>query len=169
MTIHPTLHRPRISVLVVSKFTFAIRAGGTPCQWRTISRCRLAMRSSSRGAGFDVHAASPKQRGGVGARITTIVLLPIAPVLTGRALTKNSAPRHEPVICDRPGQRGQGARTGRKVEFQRHRRFGEQTDGRTTTPPDESFMTTMTMAPPTQFPVRLADGSRYPTSSRASA
>ena len=47
--IHPTLHRPRISVLVVSKFTFAIRAGGTPCQWRrTISRCRRATRSSSR-------------------------------------------------------------------------------------------------------------------------
>ena len=48
MTIRPTLHRPRISVLVVSKFTFAIRAGGTPCQWRTISRCRLATGSSSR-------------------------------------------------------------------------------------------------------------------------
>ena len=48
VTIHPTLHRPRISVLVVSKFTFAIRAGGTPCQWRTISRCRRATRSSSR-------------------------------------------------------------------------------------------------------------------------
>ena len=48
VTIPPTLHRPRISVLVVSKFTFAIRAGGTPCQWRTISRCRRATRSSSR-------------------------------------------------------------------------------------------------------------------------
>ena len=29
VTIRPTLHRPRISVLVVSKFTFALRAGGT--------------------------------------------------------------------------------------------------------------------------------------------
>jgi hypothetical protein len=47
-----------------------------------------------------------------------------------RAATRPGRPAGTTVVCDRPGRRGQGARVGREVEFQRHRRVGERTDGR---------------------------------------
>ena len=89
--------------------------------------------SSPPGAGFDVRAAAPRWRGGVGARITAIILLPVAPVSQvelppeQHAVTRPVDHRNDSRLRS-PGPRGQGARAGREVEFQHHRRVGKRTD-----------------------------------------